>query len=53
MRRRLVILAATLAAPLAFALPQANAAEAGLCYDLDISIAGTPVAVDEAGCLPE
>jgi hypothetical protein len=53
MRRRLIILAAALAAPVAFMLPQANAAEAELCYDIDVVVEGTPVAIDQAGCLPE
>lgn len=52
MRRRLVILAAAVAAPVVFLLPQANAAEAHLCYDLDVVVDGAPV-VDQAGCLPE
>ena len=53
MRRRLLILAAALAAPVAFLIPQANAAEGQVCYDLDVVIDGTPVAIDQAGCLPE
>jgi len=50
MKRRLLILAGAVAAAVAFAVPQANAQQ--ICYDLDVTVAGTTLA-DQAGCLPE